>query len=113
MPSLFEDRSRPHQFLTAVLWTLAVAASLVAGGIATLVVVMAFSLDWGETVMAGTEPWIAGLVAVAEFLGIAAASTLGMVLWHTQRFKLAALVLVIGAALLTAVLGTRFIGEYT
>lgn len=111
--SLFEDRSRPHQFLSAVLWTLAVAASLIAGGIATLVVVMAFSLDWGETVMAGVEPWIAGLVAVAEFVGVAAASTLGMVLWHTRRFKVAAVTLVVGAALVTAFLGVRFIGEYT
>ena len=113
MSLLFQDRSRPHQFLTAVLYTAVVVATLVAAAIAGLTVLMAMSLDWGETVTAGTEPWIAVLVTASEFVGIAAASVLGIVLWHTQRFKTVALVLIAVATLVTAWLGISFIREYT
>ncbi len=113
MSLLFQDRSRPHQFLTAGLWTLCVVASLVAGAIAGLTALMAMSLDWGEAVTAGTEPWVAALIAGGEFVGIAGASALGIVLWHTRRFKVAALVLIAVATLVTAWLGVAFIREYT
>ncbi len=113
MSLLFQDRSRPHQFLTAILWTLSVVATLVAAAIGGLTAAMVMSLDWGETIAAGSEPWVNALVAGGEFVGIALASVLGMVLWHTRRFKVAALVLVFGAAVVTAWLGGRFILEYT
>ena len=113
MSLLFQDRSRPHQFLTAALWTLCAVATLVAGAISGLTAMMAMSLDWGETVAAGAEPWVNALVAAGEFVGVAAASVLGMVLWHTRRFKIAALVLIVGAALATAWLGERFVVDYT
>ena len=113
MSLLFQDHSRPHQFLTAVLWTLSVVATLVTAAIGGLTAAMAMSLDWGETIAAGTAPWVDALVAGGEFVGIALASVLGMVLWHTRRFKVVALVLVLGAAVVTAWLGGRFILEYT
>lgn len=113
MPLLFQDRSRPHQFLTAVLWTLCVVATLVSAAMGVLTAMMAMSLDWGETITAGAEPWVSALVAVGEFIGVAAACVLGIVLWHTRRFKIAALVLILGAALATAWLGGRFLFDYT
>ncbi len=113
MTLFFQDRTRPHQFLTAILWTAAVVVTLVSGAIAVLTVMMAMSLDWGETVTAGAEPWVNALVAGAEFVGIAGASVVGMVAWHTRRFKVLALLLVFGAALVTAWLGGRFVFDYT
>ncbi len=113
MSLLLQDRSRPHQFLTAILWTLCVVATLVSAGISALTAMMAMSLDWGEAVTAGVEPWVTALVAGGEFVGIALVCVLGMVLWHTRRFKIAALALIVVATLVTAWLGGRFILEYT
>ena len=113
MSLLFQDRSRPHQFLTAIMWTLSVVATLVSAAMSALVATMAMSLDWGEAVTAGAEPWVNALIAGGEFLGIALACVLGMVAWHTRRFKIVALVLVFGAVLATAWLGVRFVLEYT
>ena len=113
MSLLFQDRTRPHQYLSAVLWTLSVVATLLAAAIAGMTALMAMSLDWGEAVTAGAEPWVNAAIAAAEFVGIAGASVLGMVAWHTRRFKALALVLVVGATLLTAWLGGHFISEYT
>ena len=113
MTLFFQDRTRPHQFLTAILWTAVVVSTLVAAAIAVLTALMAMSLDWGETVTAGAEPWIAALEAGGEFVGIAAASAVGIVAWHTRRFKVLALVLIVLAALVTAWLGVYFIREYT
>ncbi len=113
MSLLLQERSRPHQFLTAFLYTVSVVALLVLGGIAVLTGLMATSIDWSETITAGSEPWVSALVAIGEFVGLAATIVLGMILWHTRRFKIAALVLIALAALLTLWLGIRFIGEYT
>ena len=113
MTLMFQERSRPHQFLSAILWTAAVTASLVSAAIAGMTTMMALSLDWGESVMAGTEPWIAALVAGGEFLGIVVACVVGMTLWHTRRLKVAALVLLVCAALATTWIAIRFIAEYT
>ena len=113
MSLLFQDRSRPHQFLSATLWTLSVVATLVAAAIAGMTALMAVSLDFGEAVAVGAEPWMNAAVAIAEFLAIAAANGLGMLAWHSRRFKPAGVVLVALATLLTAWLGVRFVGEYT
>lgn len=110
---LFQDRSRPHQFLSAILWTLAAVATLLAGAMALLTSIIALSLDFGETLAAGSEPWVAALVAILEFLGIAAACGGGLLAWHTQRWKVAGLVLIALAVLATLWLGVRFVGEYT
>ncbi len=113
MTPFFQDRTRPHQFLTAILWTTVVVVTLVSVAIAVLTALMAMSLDWGEAVTAGAEPWVAALIAGGEFVGIGGASALGIVLWHTRRFKVAALMLIVVAALVTAWLGVAFVREYT
>ena len=92
--------------LDAAVW-LATFLSLIVGGlVAAMFVVMPTSLGPSEMIEAGAEPWATALYAGAAFVVLAVAAVLGLVLWHSARFRLVGLVLVV--AQVAAVAWTSF-----
>ncbi len=80
--------------LTAGFWTVSVACVVLAGALAAVFVFMPISLDPGEMITAGIEPWQDAAVAAGAFLLLLVAAAVSLRLWHTVRFKPVALVLV-------------------
>ena len=88
--------------LDAGVW-LATFLSLIVGGlVAAMFVVMPTALGPSEMIEAGVEPWTTALYAGAAFVGLVIAAVLGLVLWHSARFRLLGLVLVVAQVVAVA-----------
>ena len=93
--------------LTVTIWSVSLLCLAVAGVVATEVALIPVSLDVGDMVTAGVEPWQDALVAAALFAGLLAVTALSLRLWHSVRFK--ALAVVLTAAEVAAVGWSGFI----
>ena len=82
-----------RSFLTAAFWTVSIACVILAGTLATIFVFMPVSLDPGEMITAGVEPWQDAAIAIGAFLLLLVATAVSLRLWHTARFKVIALLL--------------------
>ena len=71
--------------LTLALWTASLAALAAGGLIASLFVMMPVSLDLGEMVAAGTDPWRDAAYAALSFCVLFVASAAALALWHGSR----------------------------
>ena len=74
-------------FRTAAFWALALATLGTAGLLTGSFVLMALSLDPGEIVLAGAEPWTNAAEAVAAFAALAVTTALSLRLWHSDRWR--------------------------
>ncbi len=98
--------------LTAAIWAISIGCLLVAGGIAVLFAMMPVSLDIGEMINAGAEPWRDAAIAVAAFVGFALASALSLRLWHGMRFRALAWTIALAEAALAAWSSAVVMREY-
>lgn len=81
------------RILTVAIWTVSLGCILVAGAVALEFVLMPVSLDFGEILAAGSEPWRDAALAAGGFTALLVTAAVGLRLWHTARFKLLAWVL--------------------
>ena len=79
-----------HRFLTAASWTLSLLGLAVGGLVATEFVLIPVSLDIGEVVTGGIEPWRDAAEAAALFAALLVATAVSLRLWHSAHFKMLA-----------------------
>lgn len=102
----------PKKLLDAAVW-LATFSSLVVGGlVAAMFVVMPTSLGPSEMIEAGAEPWTTALYAAGAFVALVVAAVLGLVLWHSARFRLVGLVLVVAQVAVVAWTSLQVYADY-
>lgn len=101
-----------RSLLTIGVWSASTLSLLVGGLIAIEFVLLPTSLDIGEMVAGGSEPWIDALEAAFGFCGLLAASVAGLWLWHTVRFRMVGLALVLAEVAAVAVVGARVYSDY-
>lgn len=89
------DTARRRTWSTLLVWALHVACVATAGGFAAVFVLMATSLDPMEIVTAGAEPWTNALAWILAVLGVVLASAVGLLLWHSRRWRAAGIILLV------------------
>ncbi len=104
---LSDSRSRRYPTATVMIWAVSLLTLAAAAAITTLFVMMPVSLDVGEMISAGAEPWQDALVAAASFTALLIVTALSLRLWHTVRFK--PLALMFTAAEIASVGWTGFV----
>ncbi len=72
---------------TAVFWAVALATLGIAGLLTAGFVLMALSLDPGEIILAGSEPWTNAAAALVAFAVLAGTTALSLRLWHSDRLR--------------------------
>ena len=85
-----------RQLVTAAVWAATFLGLIVGGLIAAVLVVMPTSLGPSELIEAGAEPWTIALYAACGFVALVAAAIAGLAAWHSARFKVLGIVLVLG-----------------
>ena len=84
-----------RQLVTFAVWTATFLSLIVGGLIAAMLVVMPTSLGPTEMIEAGLEPWTIALYAAGGFVALVVAAVVGLLAWHSVRFKPAGLFLVL------------------
>ena len=98
--------------LNAVVWTATLLGLIVGGLVAAIFVVMPTSLGPMEMVQAGVEPWSNALFAAAAFVGLVIAAILGLVFWHSVRFRSLGLVLTVAQVAAVAFACLKVYADY-
>ena len=75
---------------TIAIWTLSLVTLAIGGVLASLFVMMPVSLDVGEMVAGGVDPWRDAAYAALAYCGLFGASAGALVLWHRRRGHTAA-----------------------
>lgn len=73
------------RFATFAIWAASLAVLLLGGTLATPFVMMPLSLDFGDLLAGGAEPWREAAYAGGAFTVLAIAVVLGLWLWHRGR----------------------------
>ena len=97
---------------TVAVWSATLLSLLVGGLIAVEFGFMASSLDPTDLLVSGTAPWTDALIAVGAFLGLLVAGALGLRLWHSRRFRVLGLILVLAEVAGTAWACATVYAEY-
>lgn len=74
-------------------WIFALGLLCMAGLLAGGIVLIPLSLDPGEIILAGADPWTEAAEAAGAFAVAAGMTALSLRLWHSARFRAAALLL--------------------
>lgn len=88
--------------LDAAVWLATFLGLIVGGLVAAMFVVMPTSLGPSEMIEAGVEPWTTALYAAGAFVALVVAAVIGLVLWHSARFRLLGLLLVVAQVVAVA-----------
>lgn len=83
-----------RQLVTSAVWAATFLCLIVGGLIASVLVVMPTSLGPSELIEAGLEPWTIALWAACGFVALVVAAIVGLLAWHSARFRAVGLVLV-------------------
>ncbi len=108
-PTISRSPPRP---LTVGVWVVALAALGAGGLLASGFALMAASLDPAEIVAAGAEPWTNAAMAVGAFSLLVVATVLGLLSWHSSRFRAVGLAITAAEAGAVAWACLRFYNEY-
>ncbi len=102
-PTILPAAAPPRRgLLTAAIWIVSIAALAAGGLLASLFVMMPVSLDIGEMVAAGADPWRDAAYAAIAYCGLFGASAVALALWHRARRRTAAGIMAWAAWAITA-----------
>lgn len=76
-------------FATFAVWAVSLSCLLAGGLLATPFMMMPVSLDFGEMLAGGAEPWREAAYAIGAFTALAIAVVLGLWCWYRGRLSVA------------------------